>query len=151
MRTKRRKIWIDGFQTKLSLRIACYFVLYQIAIWAMVLIDEHVRHAMEAVFGGAGWGFVALMKGSVLFLSLLFIYDAIKFSHRLVGPLYRFRKTIQTIAAGEEVDLVNLRRDDFLQEMKDEFNEMLKLLEQRGAVTLKENAAEQSKQQATAS
>jgi hypothetical protein len=38
---------------------------------------------------------------------------------------------------GEEVDLITLRKADFLQEFKDEFNDMLRALEQRGAVTVK--------------
>ena len=36
-------------------------------------------------------------------LGLLFIYDAVKLTHRIVGPLYRFRKTIQAVTAGEEI------------------------------------------------
>ena len=56
---------------------------------------------------------------SVLLLGILFILDAVKLTHRVVGPLYRFRKTIQALAAGEEVDPVTLRKDDFLQEMKE--------------------------------
>jgi hypothetical protein len=34
---------------------------------------------------------------------------------------------------------MRLRKDDFLQELKDDFNEMLKALEQRGGVVLKQD------------
>jgi hypothetical protein len=138
MREKRKTIWIDGFQTRLSLRIAFYFGLYQLAVWALVTTERNVFTRMEAVYGGAGFGLIALMTGFVIFLGLLFIYDAVKFTHRFVGPLYRFRKTIRAITAREEVELVNLRQTDSLQEMKDELNDMLKVLEECGAVTLKE-------------
>jgi nitrogen fixation/metabolism regulation signal transduction histidine kinase len=83
----------------------------------------------------------------MVILGLLFIYDAMRLAHRIVGPLYRFRKTIQAINAGEELDLMALRKDDFLQDMKDDFNEMLKVLEQRGAVVLKRTEAEQHRNQ----
>jgi nitrogen fixation/metabolism regulation signal transduction histidine kinase len=63
--------------------------------------------------------------------------DAVRFAHRLVGPLYRFRKTIQAVAAGEPVGLVQLRRGDFLTDLKDDFNAMLRRLEQNGFVLLK--------------
>jgi hypothetical protein len=150
MREKRKKIWIDGFQTRLSLRIAFYFGLYQLAVWALVTTERHVFNRMEAIFGGAGVGLIALMTGFVIFLGFLFIYDAIKYTHRFVGPLYRFRKTIRAITAREEVELVNLRQTDSLQELKDELNEMLKVLEECGAVTLKENAGKQNQEEAVA-
>jgi nitrogen fixation/metabolism regulation signal transduction histidine kinase len=88
--------------------------------------------------------FVSL-AGLVVLLGLFAIYEAIIFTHRVVGPIVRFRKTVQAIIAGEEVDLVRLRNGDFLLELRDEFNEMLRILEQRGAVTLKptETAAKQ--------
>ncbi len=69
-------------------------------------------------------------------LAALFIYDAILFAHRIVGPLYRLRVTMRAITEGKELGLMQLRKDDFLQELKDEFNEMLRALEQRGAVVL---------------
>jgi len=69
-------------------------------------------------------------------VGFLFIYDMMRFSHRFVGPLFRLRKCVQAIIEGDEMTLMRLRKDDFLQELKDEFNEMLKVLEQRGAVKL---------------
>jgi nitrogen fixation/metabolism regulation signal transduction histidine kinase len=150
MREKRKKIWIDRFQTYLSLRIAFYFILYQVAVWSLFAIERNLFAAMEETVGPAG---VALcffiLVVSVLLLGILFILDAVKLTHRIVGPLYRFRKTIQALAAGEEVDPVTLRKDDFLQEMREDFNAMLRALEQRGVVVLKtpEAKKEQDKEQ----
>jgi hypothetical protein len=79
---------------------------------------------------------------SVVYVGLLFIFDAVRLSHRVVGPLYRFRKTIQAITAGEEVERVSLRKDDFLQELKDDINEMLRVLQERGAVQIKTTEAD---------
>ena len=137
MRHKRKKVWIDRFQTNLSIRMAIYFLLYQAGVWALFGISDRVNVMGES----AGWS-----SNSTLFLltplvaiglGALFIFDAIKETHRIVGPLYRFRKTIQAVTAGEEVTLVGLRNGDHLQELKDEFNAMLQALEQRGAITLK--------------
>jgi sensor histidine kinase YesM len=135
---QRKKIWIDRFQTYLSVRLALYFVLYQAAVWALVLIEKNIFAVMEDVVGpGGGLGVFLVLVGVVVVVGLLFIYDAIKLTHRIVGPLYRIRKTLQAVAAGEEMDLVKLREGDLLQELKDDLNEMLKVLEQRGAVSLK--------------
>jgi hypothetical protein len=132
---KRSKIWIDKFQTALSVRLAMYFVLYQVAVWCLYLIDARISALGESL----GWPAVGTVLVPVVAIGLgvLFIYDAVKEAHRTVGPLYRFRKTIQSITAGEEVPLIKLRQGDHLQELKEELNAMLQALEQRGAVTLK--------------
>ena len=145
MREKRTKTWIHRFQTHLFFRIAFYFVLYQIAVWAFVYIEQTSYRSLELILGQltAAYCFY-FAAASVLSVGLLFIYDAVKFAHRIVGPLYRFRKTIQAITAGDELELVSLREGDFLQELKDEFNEMLKTLEQQGAIVLKTAKAAQN-------
>jgi hypothetical protein len=136
MRNLRKKIWIDRFQTYLSIRLAVYFILYQAAVWSLYVIDGRMN-ALGGAFGDVShtFGFLLTPIAGVT-LAFLFIYDAIKLSHRIVGPLYRFRKTVQAITAGEDIRLIKLRDGDHLQELKDDLNEMLRALEQRGAVTL---------------
>jgi hypothetical protein len=132
----RKKIWIDRFQTYVSIRLAVYFILYQAAVWALYVIDGRMSTLGGTVGGQTSvFGFV-LTPIAGLTLGFLFIYDSIKLTHRIVGPLYRFRKTIQAVTAGEEISLIRLREGDHLLEMRDDFNEMLKALEQRGAITL---------------
>jgi methyl-accepting chemotaxis protein len=151
MGQKRKKIWIDRFQTRLSLRIALYFVLYQVAVWAVAVISGHIAVRLLSESGeGAGVYCLALLVIAAGMLALMFIYDAVLFTHRIVGPLYRFRQILKAVAAGEEVALVTLRKNDFLVEMKDDFNEMLKGLEERGAITLKPEAAPQQENQPVA-
>ncbi|HBI42055.1 MAG TPA: hypothetical protein DDY78_04240 [Planctomycetales bacterium] len=140
MKVKRKKIWIDSFQTYLSLRLALYFALYMITVWAWVVIDRSTAAMVEAHLGPAAVYWSVLSVSVVVLVGLLFIYDIVRFSHRIVGPLYRFRKYLKAIVDGEELALMKLRKDDFLQELKDEFNEVLKVLEERGAVTLKTSA-----------
>jgi hypothetical protein len=64
-------------------------------------------------------------------------WDSIRFSHRLVGPLVRFRQTIQAIAAGEAVRPIRLRDGDYLEDMRDDFNNMLERLQKDGVEVLK--------------
>ncbi len=135
---KRKRIWIDGFQTRLFFRIAGYFILYQLAVCSMVGIYQVSYQPLESALGQAvafyflGFGLVLL-----LIMGALFIYDAIKFAHRIVGPLYRFRKAVQAIRDEKEAEFLRLRQGDFLQELKDDFNAMLQVLEERGAVEIK--------------
>ena len=138
MRDKRRKIWIDGFQTRLSIRIALYFVCYQVIFTLLFSIGRGMIVDFLQLVGMEAIGFFILVSVVTLVsIGGLFIYDALLYTHRIVGPLYRFRKTIQAITAGDEVELLRLREGDQLQEMKDDLNEMLRALHQRGAIELK--------------
>ena len=147
MSQKRRKIWIDRFQTYLSLRLALYFVLYQAALWSVVLVERGVRQMIGDAWPEVTTVVFVCLASAAVFLGLLFIYDAIVFSHRLVGPLVRFRSVIRAIAAGDEVAPVNLRHGDFLQELKDDVNDMLRALEERGVLKIKSPGAGPKKDQ----
>jgi nitrogen fixation/metabolism regulation signal transduction histidine kinase len=142
---KRKKIWIDRFQTQLSVRLAMYFLMYMIAVLTWTSIDRVTRELVETHFSDAATFWSVLSSSVLVVVGFLFIYDMMRFSHRIVGPLFRFRKCVQAIIEGDEMPLMGLRKDDFLQELKDEFNEMLKVLEQRGAVKLTSNVIEDPK------
>ena len=61
----------------------------------------------------------------------IFVWDTIKLSHRFAGPMYRFQKTIQSLAAGEEVAPIRLRKGDFWHNVADDFNAMLQRVNAR--------------------
>src|SRR5262249_52083778 len=114
--------------------------LFQVVVWAFTALCEQLNIAATAA-GAEGH---LLSSGTVrvvlalLVLSPPLVLYSVRFAYRLVGPLYRFRKTIQAIAAGEPVALVQLRRGDLLGEFKDNFNAMLKTLEEKGLILLKD-------------
>ncbi len=64
-------------------------------------------------------------------------WDAIRFTHRLVGPMTRFRQTIQDVAHGQPVRPIKLRPGDYLTELRDEVNQMLESLQRRGLHVIK--------------
>jgi nitrogen fixation/metabolism regulation signal transduction histidine kinase len=137
VRNQRKRIWIDRFQTYLSLRIAMYCVLYQIAVVGIVHIWEEAHGPFRELLGD--WAVTFSSFGAALILAILgvlFVLDALRMAHRIVGPLYRFRKVAEAVKEGEAVALIRLRDGDYLQEMKDELNAMLEALEARGAVVL---------------
>lgn len=138
MHEKRKRIWIDQLQTYLLWRIALYCVAYYLVAWLLVIGWLRVRESLDANFGPTlSASVVPLASLFLIMMAILFIIDALKLTHRIVGPLYRFRQIIKAVNAGEEVALVTLRKDDLLTEMRDELNEMLKSLEARGAISLK--------------
>lgn len=154
MTEERKKVWVDPFQTKLTLRIAGYLALFFVVFanllfaWKMWIegpIDPW-RQFVETLQANAP-AFVLL-----LILVPVMAWDTIRFSHRLVGPLVRFRKTMQAIAGGEPVRPIKLREGDYLTEMRDDFNQMLEHLQKQGVPVIKpaDPASEPNAQKKTA-
>ncbi len=154
MAEERKKVWVDRFQTKLSMRIGAYlglfFVVFCNFLFAWKMIDEGpVDPARQ---------FVEVMRANIpviiciLILVPVMAWDAIKFTHRLVGPIVRFRSALQSVAKGEPIRPIKLRQDDYLEELRDDFNMMLEELQKRGVPTLKpaDPAQEKSSSKQTA-
>jgi hypothetical protein len=134
---QRKRIWIDRLQTLMTIRVLVYCLLYQGAIWLVVHVIGQYWEALGSVAGvvpGVHFGIVTILA-IVTFMGIV-TYDVIHYVHRLVGPIYRFRKTCEAIANGEPVRPVFLRKHDFLMDFKDEFNRMLAVLEERGLVVV---------------
>ncbi len=139
MSEERIKVWVDPFQTRLSLRIggylAVFFVVFCNFLFAWKMIEEGPTDPWAQ--------FVDTLRSNAPVFVLLFVlvpvmaWDTIRFSHRLVGPLVRFRKTIQQIADGEAVRPIKLRDGDYLIEMRDDFNKMLEELQKHGVPVIK--------------
>src|SRR5262249_59879683 len=114
-------------QTKLFVRVGVYWLVYQITLWNLVfmwrLLQEGAGNPLEQ-YGRFLWDYSPALIGCLLLLPIL-AWDAGQFGHRVVRPLYRFRKTIQALAAGEPVRPIKLRDTDLLTEMRDDFNKML--------------------------
>jgi hypothetical protein len=150
VRNQRKKIWIDSFQTRISVRLALYFVLYQAAVWCLFWMDSRFADLSRSE-GLNSFTFGYFITPAAAFaLGLVFIFDALRETHRIVGPLYRFRKTVQAVTAGGEVRQVVLRKTDHLQDFNVAMNEMLHELEKRGAICLVESTTAKSQEPAVA-
>jgi len=142
----RKKVWIDPFQTRLAWRIALYLTLLPFVLlnllFAWKLLSEGVRNPVEQFF--------TLLRQLVpvgiclLIVVPVMAWDAIRFSHRLVGPLTRFQRAAQDIARGETVRPIKLRDGDYLGEFRDDFNRMLESLQARGLAVLRADVPAES-------
>lgn len=136
MKDTRTRFWVDPFQTKLFYRVASYWLIYTITLFNLLFAWRLLKYGSDDLWQQ----FVATIYDNIpLFVGFLIAapwiaLDAVRFANRLVGPLYRFRKTMHSVAANEPVRPIRLRQGDFLMDMQDEFNVMLDALEQRGAV-----------------
>lgn len=63
----------------------------------------------------------AVLLASILLLPILLL-DVLIITNRFAGPLYRLRRSMRALAAGEHVQPVAFRDGDFWHDMADEFN-----------------------------
>lgn len=138
MSEERKKLWIDPFQTQLTNRVAAYLAVFFVVfvnllfVWRLIAegpVDPW-RQFVDTLYSNLPVFIVLLALVPVM------AWDTIRMSHRLVGPLVRFRKSMQAIADGEAVRPIKLREDDYLTDMRDEFNRMLESLQKRGVPVL---------------
>jgi hypothetical protein len=129
---------VNQFQGKLLWRIVAYWMIYQVSMWNFMfcwqLFGEGRGNPLEQYARFLGTNYPAIFV--LIVLVPFFAWDAIRFSHRVAGPIYRFRKTILAITAGEPVRRIRLRNGDQLTEVADDINDMLDALEERGAITI---------------
>jgi hypothetical protein len=116
-----------------------YWLIYQVSLWNLVfvwrLLHEGPGNLLEQ-YAQFCRDYAPALVGSLALLPIL-AWDAVKFAHRLVGPVHSLRKTLRTMAAGEPVRPVRLRQGDFLTELRDDFNTMLEAFQRRGVPVLK--------------
>ncbi|MBI5243988.1 MAG: methyl-accepting chemotaxis protein [Elusimicrobia bacterium] len=65
----------------------------------------------------------------LLFMGIMFLVSLFV-SHRFAGPIYRFERSAQALAAGDLTHRVSLRTGDDLMELQDEVNAMAASLQQ---------------------
>ena len=143
MNELRKKIWIDPFQTGLVVRISLFLLLCQVTVWAFNVLCDQIQQ-YGAALGADLSVFSNIYLRALLALLVILVpvlYETIKFAHRLVGPLYRFRVVLRDLADGKPVSMIHLRQGDFLMDLRDDFNAMLEQMEKKGAVVIKRSPA----------
>jgi hypothetical protein len=122
-------------------RIFGYWFLYHLFLWNALLLFYFMQYRIELLSGGPARSFGELCRDfTVEYLPLLLaamavlplvLYDAVRTTHRVAGPLVRFRKTLEQLRNGERVEKVQLRKGDLLVDFQQEFNEFLKFYNAR--------------------
>ena len=135
----RKRLWIDpGFQARLLFRMGFYYLLYLLVI-AHIGFLLFLRGTLGA--NQADKGIVELYVAYLsdlrpfLFASAVvapyFIYDLIKFSHRVAGPLHRCQNMMRDMAAGKAVQEFHPRKRDLMPEFFEDFNALINAWNER--------------------
>ncbi len=130
-RTQRRSYFVDKkVQGALLIRVARYWLLSVIVVGSLTVLGwmfvspgmgvlVQNRAELPMLLGGLA---VALLI-SMLVLPVI-LYDLARMSNRFAGPMLRLRRGMSQAAAGEHVEPIHFRDQDYWQEFADAFNEL---------------------------
>ncbi len=143
----RKRLLIDRkVQGALMLRAVEYWFCCVLTVglallaWNLWNLLTGPDESLHGYFVEAWHYFVVAGVVSLLVLPAL-VYDALRMSNKFTGPLFRLRRELRRLAAGERVPPIRFRTNDFWSDMADEFNaasdrmEMLANLAEEGRKT----------------
>ena len=132
----RKRLFVNReIQGRLLARTALYWMLYHGVLWMAMFLYRYAEHrgavqagAAPRPFGDLYGQFVnehfSMWICAVAILPIV-LWDLLKFSHRVVGPLVPFQRAIERLTAGEKVAEVRLRHGDLLSDLQTSFNQYL--------------------------
>lgn len=130
---RRRKYIVDkSFQYSYLFQHATVGIVALIASVLMLFFLVYFQIAQGRV-SHEPWSKTVAWDLALLFLLLLVlaVYRGVLHSHRIAGPVYRFRKVCERMAQGDLSGEVHLRRHDRMKDLAMVFNEMIRGLKER--------------------
>ncbi len=142
MGDRRQQKLVDNFQYKLIVRIVLYWTIYQVTLFNFLFCWKLIDGGEGSIIGQYGQFLQEFYPMLICFAILVpaFAWDAVKFYHRIAGPIFRFRSVARDIAAERPVRRIALREGDELTEMQDDFNSMIDTLVRIGGAQLIESS-----------
>lgn len=125
---QRKKHFIDAnVQGSLIRRVISHWFVFLLVAFVVSFILQVLTdpfRPLSAHFRDLWWTHGPFLL-VVFFLLPAYVVDTIKLSHRFAGPVYRLRRAIQDVAAGETPQAIKFRNNDFWQELAVDYNAML--------------------------
>ncbi|MBI3865172.1 MAG: hypothetical protein HY290_25130 [Planctomycetia bacterium] len=137
MTIKRKKLFVSRtIQGRLLARMAKYWAFLILAGWHGLFLVDFVRHGIPNMLGRGPsmsplqFYFEFSSRNATLLVAAavilpVILWDMLKLTHQIAGPLVRFQNTLKKMSNGEPVRHVELRQGDLLGELQDSFNEFL--------------------------
>ena len=131
---KRSRILIDPqVQWSLALRVLLHWGMLVVCLLmvntVITLLMMAGQRPLTGALGDAMRDQVPLLL-VLLVLVPVFVRDTMKMSNRFAGPMYRIRTGLTALNRGEKTKPIKLRDRDFWQPVADDFNGVLKQVEE---------------------
>ncbi len=131
---RRRRILIDHFQYRLLVINLLYFctilLIFATALFLPLILELHSDSILKQAEAASQFLSLHARVWPALFLVfVLLAFHSIFVSHRIVGPLYRFRTIFLAVAAGDLSVRAILRKHDYLEKESESVNQMIASLQ----------------------
>jgi len=133
--SERSKKFIDSkVQGALAGRLILHWLVFLVVTLVVAFCFEWMINPTQTASQQAEqvWRTYGPLVLVMVFLLPVFVFDSIKLSHRFVGPVFRLRNAIRSIADGESTAPVKFRESDFWQSLAEDFNRMVDCLRVEG-------------------
>jgi hypothetical protein len=121
----RTRLYVDReVQGSLLKRILCHWVAFVLSLIVLLVALQYFENPLSSFDEQVE---VFLSRHAITFVVLfvllpLFIYDALKLTHRFAGPMVRVRRMLGQLAVGEPTDPLHFREGDFWNDVANNFN-----------------------------
>jgi hypothetical protein len=131
---QRKQIYVSGsIQGTVIGRFAVYWVGYHMTLWHGMLLYGFLRgNLLRSGAGMSFWDYYVKffqVNYSILLCAAaicpILLWDTLRVTHRIAGPVVRFKKALKQLSRGENVQPIKLRDGDLMGELQDAFNEFL--------------------------
>ena len=124
----RKKQFIDSnVQGALTRRIIFHWLIFMLVTSVTAFVIQVLADPFRGLTSHMQdlWWVQGPFLLVMVFLLPVFVMDAIKLSHRFVGPIFSLRRAIRGVAKGEPARKLKFREGDFWQDLAEDYNAML--------------------------
>ena len=123
----RKKLYVNReVQGALILRSILHWYFYMCAILLTVVVFTVIRDPSELAIKLVFKSFIYFSPGIIASVILLplFVWDILKASNKVAGPIHRLRNEMAILAAGHDVKELRFRDGDHWTELAEDFNKL---------------------------
>ena len=149
MKYRRRRYIVDKrLQIRLLVYNGMYFLIITAAIWAglflplaLDLSNPNLSISEQGEVAGKILYLHSRLGPILLIVFVILAIHSVLISHRIAGPLYRFKATFNQVAQGDLSKVVAIRKGDLLVNEQNKIEEMIGTLSSRLKNVKREHAA----------
>jgi len=124
----RKQLFVDPkLQGAVVARLCVYWLLTLSGTFAVLLaasVATGTRETFSTHLAEAWWR-LAPLGVATLFVVPFVVFDVVRVSNRLIGPMIRLHRGMRRLAAGDVVEPIRFRRGDFWYEFAEAFNAVI--------------------------
>ncbi len=135
---KRKKLFVDERQRRMIAMGVGYFltivITFAVAIFLPLIIEMNSDTTSSFQVQEAAKEFLVLHNrvwAPLLLVLVLLVLHTVVVSHRIAGPLYRFRNFLRIVGEGDISRPMTIRAKDYMTKEAEVINEMIRLLKDR--------------------